>query len=59
MLNPYAHCKEPLRVIPYILGLVMHFFLVGFLPAIYSIFTGNLRLLFFAFFCLVRQSEIS
>ncbi|MGJ1407788.1 DUF3267 domain-containing protein [Sphingobacterium siyangense] len=50
MLTPYAHCKEPLRVRPYMLGVVMPFLLVGFLPAIYSIFTGNLPLLFFAIF---------
>ncbi|PUV22175.1 DUF3267 domain-containing protein [Sphingobacterium athyrii] len=50
MLTPYAHCKEPLQVRAYMLALVMPFIIVGLLPGIYSIFTGNLPLLLFAIF---------
>ncbi len=50
MLTPYAHCKEPLPIRSYMLGVIMPFILLGFLPGIYAIFTGNLPLLFFAIF---------
>jgi len=49
MLTPYAHCKEPLPVRAYILGVIMPFIILGFLPGIYAIFTGNLQLLIFSF----------
>ncbi len=49
-LTPYAHCKEPLPVREYMLAVLMPFIIVGLLPGIYSIFAGNLPLLFFAIF---------
>ena len=50
MLTPYAHCKEPLPIRSYMLGVIMPFILLGLLPGIYAIFSGNLPLLLFSIF---------
>jgi hypothetical protein len=41
MLTPYCHCSEPLKVKHYILGAIMPAIILGFLPFVYSLFTGN------------------
>lgn len=50
MLTPYCHCKEPLLVKHYIIGAIMPAIILGFLPAIYSILTGNIGFLIFGIF---------
>lgn len=40
-MSPYAHCKEPMEIKAYRLGTVMPAIILGFLPAIVGIFTGN------------------
>jgi hypothetical protein len=50
MLTPYCHCKEPLLVKHYIIGATMPAIVLGFLPAIYSILTGNIGFLIFGIF---------
>lgn len=50
MLTPYCHCKEPLLVKHYIIGGIMPAIILGFLPFIYSLITGNLLWLVFAIF---------
>src|SRR4030042_3176844 len=32
-LSPYSHCKEPLRVSPYIIGALLPAIVLGFIPA--------------------------
>ena len=44
---PYAHCKEPLTPNTYRFSLVMPGFLLGDVPVIISLFTGNILFLFF------------
>ena len=50
LMTPYCHCKEPLLLKHYILGAIMPAIILGFLPGIHSIITGNLGLLIFAIF---------
>ena len=50
MLTPYCHCSEPLKVIHYITGAIMPALILGFLPFVYSLFTGNVLWLFFGIF---------
>lgn len=50
MLTPYCHCKEPLKVKQYIVGAIMPAIILGLLPGIIAIFTGNVFLLIFAIF---------
>jgi hypothetical protein len=50
MLTPYCHCKEPLLVKHYIIGGITPAIILGFLPAFYSILTGNIGFLFFGIF---------
>ncbi|MGB6295963.1 MAG: DUF3267 domain-containing protein [Rivularia sp. (in: cyanobacteria)] len=40
-MSPYAHCKEPMEIKAYRLGVVMPAIILGFLPAIIGILTGN------------------
>jgi hypothetical protein len=49
-LTPYCHCSEPLRVWQYIAGGLAPFCIMGFLPAMYAMITGNTFLMFFAMF---------
>jgi hypothetical protein len=49
-LTPYCHCIEPLPARAYRVGSILPGFVLGFLPAIYAIATGNPAVLAFAFF---------
>jgi hypothetical protein len=49
-LTPYAHCKEPLRVGAYRLGTVMPAIVVGLIPALFGIFTGNVAVFLYGLF---------
>jgi hypothetical protein len=46
-LTPYAHCKEPMDIHPYRIGSFAPGLLLGILPWIISLFTGNILLFFF------------
>ena len=50
MLTPYCHCKEPLKIKHYILGASMPGIILGIIPSIYAIATGNIALLAFGWF---------
>ncbi len=50
LLTPYCHCKEPLKKTEYFLGAIMPLILMGILPGIYAIITGNAFVLLFAIF---------
>jgi hypothetical protein len=50
MLTPYCHCKEPLKVKEYILGAIMPAIVLGLIPALYAILSGNVLLLVFGIF---------
>ena len=41
VLSPYAHCREPLPVWVYRLGAVLPGIILGFIPALIGILTGN------------------
>ncbi len=47
MLTPYCHCKEPLKIKHYIIALLAPLVLLGIIPGIISLITGNLMLLVF------------
>ncbi|MBE7635139.1 MULTISPECIES: DUF3267 domain-containing protein [Tenacibaculum] len=49
-LTPYCHCKEPLLLKNYILGAIMPAVILGIIPAVYSIISGNLVIFGFAIF---------
>lgn len=49
-LTPYCHCTEPLTVKHYIAGAAMPGIILGVLPAIVSIITGNIVLFVFGMF---------
>ena len=46
MLTPYCHCKEPLQIKHYIIALLAPLLFLGIVPAIISLITGNVILLF-------------
>jgi len=48
-LTPYAHCKEPMDIQPYRIGSFAPGLLLGILPWIVSLFTGDVLLFFFGF----------
>ncbi|MCQ4035900.1 DUF3267 domain-containing protein [Kaistella montana] len=50
MLTPYCHCKEPLQIKHYKIALLAPFVILGIIPSIISLFTGNLILLIFGIF---------
>jgi len=50
LLTPYCHCKEPLKVKHYIIGGIMPAIILGILPAIYGIATGDQGILMFGGF---------
>ena len=50
MLTPYCHCIEPLKVSQYIIGAIMPSIILGLIPAILAIITGNFLLLVFGIF---------
>ena len=47
MLTPYCHCKEALNVRQYIIGAIAPAIILGIIPSIIAIITGNLGLLIF------------
>ena len=48
-LTPYAHCKEPMDILPYRIGSFAPGLFLGILPWIISLFTGDILLFFFGF----------
>jgi len=48
-LTPYTHCREPMDIRPYRIGSLAPGLLLGILPWIISLFTGNILLLLFGF----------
>lgn len=56
MFTPYCHCKEPLTTKQYIIGAIMPFIVIGLLPALISVATGNFPLLIFAIFFTVAAA---
>ena len=46
-LTPYAHCKEPMDIRPYRIGSYAPGLLLGVLPWVISLFTGDLLLFIF------------
>lgn len=48
-LTPYAHCNEPMEVSAYRLGGIMPLVVLGILPAMIGIVTGNGWSMFFGF----------
>lgn len=49
-LTPFAHCKVPVNIVAYRLGVLMPFLIMGLAPYIYSIFTENQMILGFSLF---------
>jgi hypothetical protein len=49
-MSPYAHCKEPLPVYGYRIGIVLPGLILGFLPAIKGIITGSFSWLIYGIF---------
>jgi len=50
MLTPYCHCTEPLKVKQYIWGAITPAIILGFIPSVLAILTGNLGILIFGIF---------
>ena len=48
-LTPYAHCKETMDIRPYRIGSYMPGLLLGILPWLVSLFTGDVLLFLFGF----------
>lgn len=57
MLTPYCHCKEPLKVKHYIAGALMPAIILGIIPSLISILTGNTLLLFTGIFTVVAAGD--
>lgn len=49
-LTPYCHCSEPLKVWQYITGALSPLFLMGILPGVYAMISGDTFIMFFAMF---------
>jgi len=49
-LTPYCHCKEALKLKYYRIGVLMPAIILGFLPSVWAIVTGNFYLLCFGIF---------
>ena len=49
-LTPYCHCNEPLRIRAYRFGSVLPAIVLGFIPSIIAMITGNIGLMVFGFF---------
>ncbi len=47
--TPYCTCKSPLKKHEYIIGAIMPTFILGILPCVVSLFTGQAVLLYFGF----------
>lgn len=50
VLTPYCHCKEPLRLKYYLLGTIMPSIILGLIPAVLGIISGNILFLVFGIF---------
>jgi|GEM_PF-407959 len=48
--TPYAHCKTPISASAYKIGALMPAIALGFIPYIFSLFTGNIYLFMFGTF---------
>lgn len=48
--TPYAHCREPMAVQPYRLGALMPGLLLGILPGIYGMASGEFGVFLFGYF---------
>jgi len=55
-LTPYAHCKEPMDIRPYRIGAFAPGLLLGILPWLISLFTGDILLMAFGFLYTVAAS---
>jgi hypothetical protein len=55
-LTPYAHCKEPMDIRPYRIGAFAPGLLLGILPWVVSLFTGDVLFLTFGFLYTVAAS---
>lgn len=49
-LTPYCHCKEALKLKYYRIGVIMPAIILGFLPSVWAVVTGNFYLLCFGIF---------
>lgn len=49
-LTPYCHCKEPLKLKNYKIGVLMPAIILGFIPSVWAIVTGNFYILSFGIF---------
>jgi hypothetical protein len=47
-LTPYAHCREPMDIFPYRMGTFAPGLVLGILPWLISLFTGDVLLFLFA-----------
>jgi hypothetical protein len=46
-LSPYCHCNEPLQVRHYLLGAIMPGIVLGIIPLVLALVTGNIQLFLF------------
>ncbi len=51
-LNPYCHCKEPLRMKHYVTGAILPFLTLGIIPSIWGLCSGNAPVFSFGLFSL-------
>ena len=50
MLTPYCHCNEPMSIPHYMLGAMMPCIVLGIIPSLVALFTGDLILLLLGIF---------
>jgi hypothetical protein len=55
-LTPYAHCKEPMDIRPYRIGAFAPGLVLGILPWLISLFTGDTLLMVFGFLYTIAAS---
>jgi hypothetical protein len=55
-LTPYAHCKEPMDIRPYRIGAFAPGLLLGILPWLVSLFSGDILLMAYGFLYTVAAS---
>jgi hypothetical protein len=56
LFSPYCHCEEILNINHYQIAIIMPLILLGIIPAIVSIFTGNTLLAFWGIIFIVAAS---
>jgi len=49
-LTPYCHCTVPLLINPYRFGSILPAIVLGFLPSVLALISGNLGIMIFGFF---------